>query len=98
MKLLCPQCHCFLGNLTSDYSGHPAHCESCGADFIIPFSDSGRLLEWAATTSWEHLEEGNRNSIGRGHPLSVLNRYQRIYRQRLEEEMVRLERESQGSS
>lgn len=91
MKLHCPRCRCFLGNLGSELSGHPARCESCGENFIIPFTDSGRLLEWAAKTPWDHLEEGNRHGIGRGHPLSVVNRFSRILRMRRQHESTRAE-------
>jgi len=77
-------------------SGNPAHCEQCGGDFIIPFSDSARFLAWVTTAPWPILEEANRTNIGRGHCRRTVTQFVQLFEKRREQEIWRLEREQQG--
>ncbi len=96
MKVTCPRCLSKLGKVNPESGGHPARCEACGGEFILPFVDADRLLEWVQTAPWDDLDEAIRTNIGRGHSRTTVTRLVQLFEKRREREIWRLEREEHG--
>lgn len=98
MNVSCPRCSCLFEKVSPDLSGRPAHCEECGGDFIIPFSNGEALIAWIQSAPWDQVEEAVRTNIGQGHSQRTVRQLVEQFEQRRNQEIWRLEREEHGAA